>query len=406
MTIEQYYEHKNIINLQHLGFVLLMPIIIDFTSVLTQQFGILSSSLTTMIVYGGTLVVIIYRLLHVSSAREIVNDMLWLGILYFPFIVNFLFFSNTREMLISQDMLIIYIFFIPISVFSIRKITNWNIFFETLVYPGYYAVGIAIFILLFLDYQRYLVYMGFSYSLLPFICNFYYMARTHNNEENKKNVLYGIFFFIGLVAILAFGARAAVSFALLYIIIYEILRSGIKLSYKLITWGVLIIIIAMLWNNVDVIANKLVTIDIFRDSYLLKNFLSGKLFESASRTLLYEACRERISTVGITVAGFFGDRQYCLGYAYPHNIIYEMLMSFGWGIGMLIIIVYMMMIFCGIVFNDKKRREVVIFIIITMLARYLISGSYLIEGKFWILTTLLISITFKKRRKKRKWIQK
>ena len=37
-----------------------------------------------------------------------------------------------------------------------------------------------------------------------------------------------------------------------------------------------------------------------------------------------------------------------------------------------------------------------IFIIISMLARYVISGSYLVEGKFWVATVLVISISLRK----------
>lgn len=391
-------EYKNKIHMNNLSFVLLMPILIDFASVVVQQFGILSSSLVTMVIYAVSLVIIFVRVLRVISARDLINDFLWLILLYLPFGLNYIFFSETQSQVMSQDMLIIYMFFLPISVFSVRRISCWESFFEALVYPGYCAIGVAAIILIFFDYQKYLVYMGFSYALLPFICNFYRMARIKDSDTSKtKTVLYATFFLIGTIIILVFGARAAIGFAALYVIVFELLRSDLKLQYKIASWILLGMLIVLIWTNIDTIANALASISIFKDSYFLKNFLSGRFFESASRTALYEACRDRIATMGFSVSGFFGDRKYCLGYAYPHNIIYEILMSYGWGFGIIAIAFYAWLILKGILSKNVERREVTVFLIVTVFARYFISGSYLIEGRFWIVSALFISLALRNR---------
>lgn len=57
---------------------------------------------------------------------------------------------------------------------------------------------------------------------------------------------------------------------------------------------------------------------------------------------------------------------------------------------------YALLLLKGILTSKPEKREVMIFIIISMLARYVISGSYLVEGKFWVATVLVISISLRK----------
>ena len=93
--------------------------------------------------------------------------------------------------------------------------------------------------------------------------------------------------------------------------------------------------------------------------------------------------------MGLSISGFFGDRSFCLGYAYPHNIIYEILMSFGWIFGIISILFYAYELLRAFFHN----KEVTIFIFLTLFTRYFISGSYLTEGRFWITTALIIAIS-------------
>ena len=123
-------------------------------------------------------------------------------------------------------------------------------------------------------------------------------------------------------------ARAAVGFAFVYIIVFEILRNDLTLTVKIISLIILLLIVWIISSNINVIAEMLVKMDAFKDSYLLKNLLSGQLLESNTRDILYQSCLNRMSTMGLEISGFFGDRQYCAGFAYPHNIFYELIIEF------------------------------------------------------------------------------
>lgn len=394
MGILTYDDYKQKIHLDNLGFILLMPILIDFLSVIVRQFGMSGSSVITMALYGVSLIVIIIKLIKIVTVHEMLNDIILYLLVLFPFGVNYFWFENTRADLVSQEMLIVYLFFILLAIFSIRKIRRWDLFFEALIKPGKIAIFLAVFILLFLNYEKYLVYMGFSYALLPFICNFYRTARI--KKEFKEKLISYIFFAAGMVSILVFGARAAVGFAFVYIIVFEILRNDLTLAVKITSLIILLLVVWIISNNINTIAEMLVKMDAFKDSYLLKNLLSGQLLESHTRDILYQSCVNRMSTMGLEISGFFGDRQYCAGFAYPHNIFYELIMSFGWIIGSILISIYTLLLIKGILTSKPEKREVMIFIIISMLARYVISGSYLVEGKFWVATVLIISISLRK----------
>lgn len=107
-----------------------------------------------------------------------------------------------------------------------------------------------------------------------------------------------------MVSILVFGARAAVGFAFVYIIVFEILRNDLTLSLKIISLIILLLIVWIISSNINAIAEMLVKMDAFKDSYLLKNLLSGQLLESNTRDILYQACLNRMSTMGLEISGF------------------------------------------------------------------------------------------------------
>lgn len=89
MDVLTYDDYKQKIHLDNLGFILLMPILIDFLSVIVQQFGMSGSSVITMAFYGFSLIVIIIKLIKIATVHEILNDIILYFLVLFPFGVNF-----------------------------------------------------------------------------------------------------------------------------------------------------------------------------------------------------------------------------------------------------------------------------------------------------------------------------
>lgn len=384
-----FVEYRNEKCIKVLTYVLLMPLLVDLASVFTRQFiGRDSSSRVTLFIYLISLIVIAIRMLGVSTRREVSNDVLHLLLCYIPFAINYLLFSETRSYIISQDMLIVYLFYFPICIWAIKKISNWNQFFVSMIKPSMMAVLIALFIILFLDYQRYLVYMGFSYALLPFICVLYRTFRTHN-ENIKIKYLSAMLFVAGELCLLIFGARAVVLFSLAYIPVCEFFFDSSTRSKRISVSLLVLVAFGVLYINIDNVANVLLKFDFLSESRFLLKIQAGQLLQSNTRGFLYESCKDRIANMGLGVSGLFGDRPYCLQWPYPHNIFYELLMSMGWIVGGVAICLLIVLIMRSIFSSNKVNKEICFFLIITMLARYVISGSYLIEGRFWIAVAIM-----------------
>lgn len=371
---------KNRLHIEDLCYLFYMPLLIDLINVIVNQFGIGSDSKFTMLVYMFSLIFLFLRNRKCVCKRDF-----RLIVFVAAFIIgNYALFPENRAYMKGVDMLLIYLFYFPVCIFSIRKIRNWDMLIPTLRRYGIVAVFTALFILSFLNYKEYLVYMGFSYALLPFIAAFYVCFRC------EKNPIDLLLFLLGLICVLIFGARAVILFMAFYIIVFEIMHHN-SLT-KVVSVVILSGIAFTLYLNMDDVVVGLIRMPIFSSSYFLQNYSNGVMFESATRVLLYGDCISRIQSMGLGVSGFFGDREYCIDWPYPHNFFFEVLMQWGWIIGIMMIIGIISLLVRCAVLKDPTKRDIAIFMIITGLARYIISGSYLVEGKFWILLTIMIAL--------------
>lgn len=378
------YIGKKNLNDRHIDnllYVFLMPLIIDLISVIVRQFGLGNSSAITMLIYVISIVFMLGRV-HPFYVKDIIVLFLIYGI----FLFNYVWFEGTRAYMFDSEMIVVYLFFFPVCILSIQHINDWDLFWEKMVKFSIVAVGVSTFIMLFLDYASFLVYMGFSYALLPFI------ACLYSEGRKNKNIFYIVLFAIGSIEILAFGARSVVLFIVIYIYVFELLRSDTSFQMKAIGIGGLSAVTLIVIANFNRIINLISGFSIFKGSYFLKMLTTGRITESKSRKLIYESCIQRIQTMGLDVTGFFGDRQFCKGYAYPHNIVYEILMSWGWIIGGIFLTFLLVLIVKSVLLKEKNLRDISLLMLITGFSRFVISGSYVNEGRFWVLLFVVIAL--------------
>ena len=375
-------KDQDALHLEIFAYVLALQMFVNFFSVVTKQFNLGDSSTVTIGMYALSLAYILFRVFHTIHWRD------W-GILLFIYslvALNYCLFPETRSYLMDQSTLLVFVFFIPIAVFSTRKIRKWDNFFIVLDKYSLVTLLFALVIILFLDYKTYLVYMGFSYTLLPFVAASYNVFRTQHSTKSLVITL------LGGVLMVVFGARAAILFLLMYVLLFEVTRSDKSILFKflsIIVFGSALLVIA---SNLANIANHLLTVPMFKNSYFLRNIARDTLMESDSRDALYELCKERISTMGKEITGLFGDRIYCAGEAYPHNFVYEILMSFGWGFGIITLLSLAVLVVKTLFGIGRKKRDIAIYLLLTVFARYSISGSYLIEGKFWVVLFAMFAL--------------
>lgn len=380
------YSIKDINRSKVLAFILIMPAFFDVLNVLMKTFGLDIASIITAATY---IMVLMYIIIACGISAI---DLMVLITIYTILGLNYIFFPDSREYMSSQGMMIIYLFFIPYCAISIRKICDWNTVFQYLYKLSSVAIISCVIMLLFFPYDQYLVYMDFSYSLLPAICSCYYQfAKTRHKEEKHKRIIPLCLFIIGLVSIFAFGARACILYAIMFVLILELLRDDSSIRKKVFISLVAIIMSSFVMFFMDSLLNYLSSVAFFKSSYLIRSFARGKLFTSDTRDIIWESCIVRIQTMGLSVGGFFGDRKYCFA-VYPHNIALELLMSWGWIIGTSLLLLLLGLIIKSIKIGGNERI-ICIFVLCACLSRYIFSGSYIIEGRFWVSLFTLIAIT-------------
>jgi len=360
-------------NIFLLGIVLLLPLFFQLMKMLFEE----KSTIFTVLTYLIVLLVIIIKKRKIS-----ISDLIILVVMYSFFGLNYLIFPETRYYFTHGEMTSVFVFFVPISVLLVRHIENWYLF-DDVNYP---LSLIAIVFGLIISINRVghsIHYMEFSYAMLPFLIIIYLRIRK------AKSLLSIIVFFIGLIEIISFGARAPIIILAFYIIAFEAIRTDTKRNTKLLVMTSILICSVIILFFSDFIVLKLSELSLFKNSYFLWNLQRGRLLEDSSRDAISLSCISRLRSMGIEVTGIFGDRRYCAG-VYPHNIVFEILMSFGWIFGVPTLLFLFWIIIKPLL--NKSTREVTLFLIAALFLRYFVSGSYIIEGKFWIFLFAIISI--------------
>lgn len=361
-----------------LSFVLFLPILFDFITSVTHG----NSSVYTYILYIATLAITLFKFRNCITQ----NSVLVLIALYIVIGINCVVFPESIEYISSPQTTLMLVFFLPLAFLIFKNITDWSSFVRIASFFSLPAILIGVYILLFTDVSSALqddalfTYMEFSYALLPFVC------LSFAQYYNSKNRLYLLLFVAGEAEMLAYGCRGALLFSILFVVLVEFMDYK-RHKTQLLLFGLVVVTIVL---SFDTIISYLVSVDLFSNSYFLKHLVSGELLEHSSRVEIYNNCEKRLSTMGMDISGLFGDRAYC-GDVYPHNIIYEILMQFGWILGSGILLYYFVLLLKAVSYSDA--RIVVLFFICCIFCKFFVSDSYLQNGQFWIMTACIISIS-------------
>lgn len=124
-------------------------------------------------------------------------------------------------------------------------------------------------------------------------------------------------------------------------------------------------------------------------------FLRDDIYLSG-REKIYDDVINGILDKPIQGIGLAGDRQ-IIGGGYAHNIFIEILANFGVILGSFIILILICLIISSLFTKENKRYNMIIIWISVGFVHLFVSGSYLIEFKFWILLGL-VSQNYKNRK--------
>lgn len=356
-----------------------MPLLVEVIQVYTIGSGVLY----TLLLHFFGFVISLF-----SIRKQIISsDFKNILYIYLFYIINFLLFPANRQYFFDSSVYILLFFYIPIAVLVVRKIIDWDTFFDTFKWFSVIAVLCGVYITMISQIsmvEDYFSYMDFSYFFIPFIAGCYVPFR--NNCPIKY--LFGALSLLGIFEVLIYGARGSVLFILLFICLYEIFN--IRKGKSLISHIVFLSIVGFIvWISLPYILNQLSSMSFLSDSRFLLKLMNAELFQSEGRDIVYLNAERRLNNMGLDVAGLFGDREYNDGY-WPHNFFYEIWMQMGWLIGS-IIIISVIILFVKSIFKSHYPMAAIFFITI-FFGRYIVSGSYAIEGRFWIMIFALISI--------------
>lgn len=360
--------------------VLFLPILFDLITVIARG----NSSSYTFVIYIGTLVLFFIKFFRIIKPA---NVLALLG-LYLFFILNYVIFPISQSYISSTGFILVCVYFIPIGLLFFTQIRDWSRLISIVNKYSILACTIGLYILFFTnvttgnDEEVLFTYMEFSYALLPFIC------ASFAKFYETKNKLALLVFLLGLFEILSYGCRGSILSTALFVLMTMVMNS----KTNKILFSVSAILILFVYLNLESIANFLLSFNLFSNSYFLGHLVDGAMFAS-ERSWIYDMCENRISTMGIEFSGLFGDRPFC-GSVYPHNFIYEVLMQLGWIFGPIILVSYLLLVISCI--QRKNCKSSVLFILCALLLKYMLSGSYLLSGQFWIATCALIAISSSK----------
>lgn len=368
----------NLINF--LLLILSYPVLLDFYSSLINYYNLSLPNIT----FIGYLLLLLILIILIIKYNLITNKLLLCILcIYVFFLINYIIYPYSRQFYNSVGMILALFFYLPISVFIIPNIRNMDDLF--IISRKYiFFITLQVFLIsFFLQGEKVLNYMEFSYSFLPFIC-----LAICNCRDNKFYMFLSIILFISMMN---FGARAPILFSIFFVICYLILILELKLTFKKLIFIVIFIclILYINYNFNNFISFFMNSIE-NTNSRFLEKLISGDLFISRGRDSINLNIKNALENMNWNIYGLFGDRYAMNSLYYSHNIIYEILLSFGWVLGSSIIIIFCLSAILLFFKSNKKDRIILFFFTVAFFLRYLISGSFIQEGMFYLFISYFI----------------
>jgi hypothetical protein len=304
----------------------------------------------------------------------------------FIFLVNYIIFPENH--LYLKELIFPFFFMsLPAFVYSV-SLRDWNTLKQIMKKASLiiFIFGALLGTLIFLGKASAGVYsMSLSYyMLLPTII---FLDELMNKFSLKSLFLFIISFFV----ILALGSRGAILCIIVFIAL-KLVRFNFKLSYSkvlyyVITLGTIIFTFIYLDRILNFIYNLFSNIGIGSRTIFL--FLSEDVHLSG-RDNIYKQLMGAIFDNPILGLGFAADRR-ILGGEYAHNFFLEVITQFGVLFGGIILFILILLILKSLLTRNTEKYSMVIIWLSLGFVHLMVSSSYLIDIKFWILLGIIVN---------------
>lgn len=230
-------------------------------------------------------------------------------------------------------------------------------------------------------------YMSFAYMMLTPIL----LCLAYGWENNVISFLLAV-----MCAFITFivGCRGAVVTMAVFFFLYVIFSYiGGNQKKKTVSKLVLLLAIFLVAINAETILS-FISITLsgigFTSRTVNKLLIGGNAFvESEGRQAIWS---QAIRNIGFLGKGLFGDRTVILDEyahaAYAHNVILELLVDFGWIIGIILAFVFVSYVLKAYIVSKKSTEPMMhkfsIIMVSLLFAKHMISASFLTSFDFWL----------------------
>lgn len=232
--------------------------------------------------------------------------------------------------------------------------------------------------------------------------SFIIIALCFYNKYNKNTTLNLILMIFLFLEICLFANRGSIIISLLVVLYYEVLNLKQSTNYKIIFKLTIISFIgSYLIFHMEKILDKIISILNYYNinSYAITKIVltlqHGVINESSGRDKIVDICMDIARNSGYMPNGI-GYFTYVTNgkYIYPHNIILEILITFGI-IGVVIFLGYVINMI--IKYNTYKKyneyfKNITIVIFIYTIVRLMLSSTFWKEKMFWLIIGIIMFI--------------
>lgn len=308
-----------------------------------------------------------------------------LGIIAF-YGVSYMWASpQAKQYFNTTEVTSIFLAFAPIAFFCTARVNNWEKLFDDKFILVLTDAVIVLSLISKIQNINIVDYMTFSYELLPLwgLCLVSAFCYKHK--------LQWIFVIVGAFEGLIYGSRAPILWLIVLAFVIWLLFSNEDIRnkrYGHLVPGILMFIIAIV--AIQFLLPMIMQSTFSSTSYVLRRLQGGSLFEGAGRNTIYAGCRNIIREMGFSINGLFYDRTVLPNGLYSHNIVYEVLISLGWVLGIPFLLFIFYSIGKSFFVQNNNGKVIVVYFVSMLFLRYFVSGSIFDETQF----VLFMGFTF------------
>lgn len=297
--------------------------------------------------------------------------------------------ESTRAYYYNTEMILVYVYYIPMALAVVPALSSLPDLFVGLKKFRVLAIAMSAVMIFGWSYASGIgdSYMAFSYALLPFILYCFYSAYALGAKLDY------VLFALGTIECMIFGARMpiiGILFFVVGILVLDIFANRTDSKKKILLIVAIVLCAALMFLFQGKIESALYNFASSTNSYALTKLFDGRFFSSGTRDVIYDNAIALIQQKNGMPMGLFADRVY-LGVIYVHNIFLELMIDFGFLPGLLISIWIVFLIVKSFFINKKfSGRAALLFMFIAVFLRFLVSGSYLVEGMSFVYLSILI----------------